>query len=149
MKRFFGASAFLVLIFFVLISGLALLQTRVVGQTPAPNSLAGDPHGAMLNTYCVGCHTARLKTGGVMFDTLDIKPPGADAEIWEKALRKLRGRLMPPPGSPQPPQADIDAFTTWMEGALDANPGSVTAGHVPVERLNRTEYSASVKALLG
>ena len=103
----------------------------------------------MLNTYCVGCHNARLKTGGVMFDTLDIKHPAADAEIWEKALRKLRGRLMPPPGSPQPSQADIDAFTTWMEGTLDANPGPVTAGHVPVERLNRTEYAASVKALLG
>ena len=28
-------------------------------------------------------------------------------------------------------------------------PASVTAGHVPVERLNRTEYAASVKALLG
>ena len=144
MKRFFYASAL-----FVLISGLALLQTRVAGQTPAPNTLAGDPHGAMLNAYCVGCHNARLKTGGVMFDTLDIKHPAADAEIWEKALRKLRGRLMPPPGSSQPPQADIDAFTAWMEGALDANPASITAGHVPVERLNRTEYSASVKALLG
>jgi mono/diheme cytochrome c family protein len=144
MKRFFYASAFL-----ALMAGLALLQTRVVGQTPAPNTLAEDPHGAMLRTYCVGCHNARLKTAGVMFDTLDIKHPAADAEIWEKALRKLRGRLMPPPGSPQPPQADIDAFTTWMEGALDANPGPVTAGHMPVERLNRTEYAASVKALLG
>ena len=144
MKRFFYASAFL-----VLIAGLALLQTRMAGQTPAPKTAAADPHGAMLNTYCVGCHNARLKTGGVAFDTLDIKKPAADAEIWEKALRKLRGRLMPPPGSPQPPQADIDAFTTWMEGTLDANPGPVTAGRVPIQRLNRTEYVASVKALLG
>ena len=144
MKRFLYTTALL-----ALIASLALLQTRMVGQTPAPNALASDPHGAMLNTYCVGCHNARLKTGGVMFDTLDIKHPGADAAVWEKALRKLRGRLMPPPGSPQPPQADIDAFSTWMEGALDANPGPVTAGRVPVQRLNRTEYSASVKTLLG
>ena len=144
MKRFLYTGAF-----FVLISGLALLQTRMVGQTPVPNTLAGDPHGAMLNTYCVGCHNTRLKTGGVSFDAMDIKHPAANAELWEKALRKLRGRLMPPPGSPQPPQADIDAFTIWMEGTLDANPGPVTAGHVPVERLNRTEYAASVKALLG
>jgi mono/diheme cytochrome c family protein len=144
MKRLFYASAFL-----VLIAGLAFLQDRLAGQTPAPNTLAGDPHGAMLNTYCVGCHNARLKTAGIMFDSLDIKHPAADAQIWEKALRRLRGRLMPPPGSPQPRQADIDAFTTWMEGALDANLGTVTAAHVPVERLNRTEYAASVKALLG
>src|ERR1044071_4882591 len=116
MKRFFYASALV-----ALIAGLALLQTRATGQTPAPNTLAGDPHGAMVNTYCVGCHNARLKTGGVMFDTLDIKHPSANADVWERALRKLRGRLMPPPGSPQPPQADIDAFTAWMEGALDAN----------------------------
>jgi hypothetical protein len=144
MKLFFYGSAF-----WFLIAGWALPQTRAAEQTPAPNRLAGDPHGALLNTYCVGCHNARLKTGGVMFDSMDIKHPLADAEIWEKVLRKLRGRLMPPPGSRQPPQADIDAFTMWMEETLDANPGPITAGHVPIERLNRTEYAASVKELLG
>jgi hypothetical protein len=145
MKRFLYASAFL-----ALIAGLALLQTRAVGQTSAPNKLdEEDPHGALISSYCVDCHNKALKTGGVMFDTMDIKHPEANAEIWEKALRKLRGRLMPPPGNPQPPQADIDAFTTWMESTLDANPGPVTAGHVPVERLNRTEYAASVESLLG
>ncbi len=144
MKRFVYTSAFL-----VLIAGLALQQTRVAGQTPAPKPAVADPHAAMLNTYCVGCHNARLKTGGVMFDGLDLQHPATNAATWEKALRKLRGRLMPPPGSPQPPQADIDAFTTWMESSLDANPGPVTAGRVPVQRLNRTEYAASVKAILG
>ena len=29
---------------------------------------------------------------------------GADAELWEKAVRKLRGRVMPPAGQPQPEQ---------------------------------------------
>ena len=150
MKSFFYIRGFLALISFVLIPGLAFQQTRVAGQTPAaPNTLAADPHGVMLNTYCAGCHNTRLKTGGVAFDALDIKHPVANAEIWEKALRKLRGRLMPPPGSPQPPQADIDAFAAWMEGSLDANAGPVTAGRVPIQRLNRTEYVASVKALLG
>jgi len=144
MKRFFYVSAFL-----VLIAGLAFLQTRAVGQTPARNTLAGDSHGAMIDAYCVDCHNATMKTGGVVFETLDIKHPEANAEIWEKALRKLRGRLMPPPGNPQPPQADVDVFTTWMESRLDANPGPITAGHVPVQRLNRTEYAASVKSLLG
>ncbi len=131
MKRFFrGALGVLVL-------------SRAFGQTPA------DPHGAMIDAYCVDCHNKTLKTGGLAFDTLDVKHPEANAEIWEKALRKLRGRLMPPPGNPQPPQADIDAFTTWMEATLDAHPSPITAGHVTVERLNRTEYATSVKELLG
>ena len=40
-------------------------------------------------------------------------------KIWEKALRKLRGHQMPPPGSPQPPQKDVDSFVAWMENTLD------------------------------
>jgi len=147
MKRFIYASALL-----VLIASPAFLQNRAVGQTPSASATTAsgpDRYRAMLNTYCVGCHNARARTGGLALDGLDLHATQKDAQIWEKALRKLRGRLMPPPGSPQPPQADIDAFSTWMEGTLDTNPGPVTAGHVPVERLNRTEYAASVKTLLG
>ena len=144
MKRFFYTSAFL-----VLIAGLAFLQNRATGQTPAASTLATDPHFAMIQEYCVDCHNKPMKTGGLAFDILDIKHPEANAEIWEKALRKLRGRLMPPPGNPQPPQEDIDAFTAWMASTLDAKAGPVTAGYVPVERLNRTEYAASVKASPG
>src|SRR5580658_6457014 len=123
----------------VLIGGLAFLVTRMPGQTPTASG--DDPHAAMLDTYCADCHNKTLKTAGVAFDTLDIKHPEANAELWERVLRKLRGRLMPPPGNPQPSQADIDEFTKWMENRLDANPGPITAGHVPAERLNRTEYA--------
>ena len=88
----------------VLIGGLAVLATRTFGQSPAtsalaPSTLAEDAHGAMLDTYCVDCHNKGLKTAGVAFDTVDIKHPEANAELWEKVLRKLRGRLMPPPGN--------------------------------------------------
>jgi mono/diheme cytochrome c family protein len=146
MKRFIYASALL-----VLIASPAFLQNRAVGQTPAGTSgkAAADPHRAMLNTYCVGCHNTRLKSGGIAFDALDLRAAPNDAQIWEKALRKLRGRLMPPPGAPQPPQKDIDSFVAWMENDLDSHAKALTAGYVPIERLNRTEYAASVKALVG
>jgi hypothetical protein len=103
----------------------------------------------MLNTYGVTCHNTRLKTGGIAFDALDLAAAPDDAQIWEKALRKLRGHLMPPPGAPQPPQKDVDSFVAWMENTLDSHPKGPNAGHVPIERLNRTEYAASVKALVG
>jgi len=142
MKRFIFGSALV-----VLIASLAFLQNRAVGQTPA--ATAPDPHRAMLNTYCVGCHNTRLKTGGIAFDALDLQAAPDDAQIWEKALRKLRGRLMPPPGNPQPAQKDIDSFIAWMENNLDSHAKGQTAGYVPIERLSRTEYAASVKALVG
>jgi mono/diheme cytochrome c family protein len=142
MKRFIYAS-----ILVVLIGSLAVLQNRAVGQTPAASTQ--DPHRAMLNTYCVGCHNTRLKTGGLALDGLDLQAAADNAQIWEKALRKLRGHLMPPPGNPQPPQKDVDAFTAWMENTLDSHAKGPKAGNVPIQRLNRTEYAATVKALVG
>ena len=56
---------------------------------------------------------------------------------------------MPPPGSPQPPQKDIDSLVSWLETNLDSHAKGPKTGYVPVERLNRTEYAASVKALVG
>ena len=126
---------------------LALQQDRAVGQTPTATQV--DPHQAMLNTYCVGCHSARLKTGGLVLEGLSTKQVAANAAVWEKTLRKLRGRLMPPPGLPQPPQKDIDSFMVYMESALDTQTVGPKAGYVPIQRLNRTEYAASVKALIG
>ncbi len=123
-------------------------RTEAVMQTGAPAAGAA-PHQAMLATYCHTCHSAQAKMGGLTLQGLDLRAAGADAEIWEKALRKLRGRLMPPPGSPQPPPADLDAFITWMEGTLDRNASALRAGHVGIQRLSRTEYAAAVKALVG
>jgi mono/diheme cytochrome c family protein len=145
MKRLLYASAVLVLI-----------------ATPALHAAAQqNQYQAMLSTYCIGCHNSRAKIGGLALDGLDLQAAADSAEIWEKALRKLRGHLMPPPGSPQPAQKDVDSFVSWMQNTLDtyARGGasaearsikqSPKAGRVPLQRLNRTEYVASVKALVG
>lgn len=142
MKRFLCLSALA-----AFIASFALLQDRAIGQTAA--AAAPDPNRAMLNQYCVGCHNARAKTGGLVLEGLNTKQVAADAAIWEKTLKKLRGHLMPPPGLPQPPRKDVDAFSAYMENALDTQAKGAKAGFVPIQRLNRTEYAASVKALIG
>src|SRR5215471_11553749 len=133
MKQFISVSALL-----VLIASPAVAQTIAVAQP--------DQHRAMVNTYCVTCHNTRLKTGGLALDgpVLDRLSQSAgqsaadDAQVWEKALRKLRGHQMPPPGSPQPPQKDVDSFVAWMENSLDSAADSHTkspkAGYVLVQR---------------
>jgi mono/diheme cytochrome c family protein len=144
MKHLFRASALV-----VLAVPFALLETK--GQSPAAQSGAtvSDPHRALLNTYCVTCHNARLKTGGLALDGLNLEATSDDAQIWERALRKMRGRLMPPPGAPQPSQKEIDTFAAWMENTLDTHAKGPQAGYVPVQRLNRTEYAAAIKTLVG
>jgi len=129
-----------------MIACLACFEAVATGQTAAP---APDQYHALLSTYCFTCHNTRAKVGGLALDSLDLQFPANDAATWEKVLRKLRGRLMPPPGNRQPSQKDIDTFTTWMENTLDSHPQGPTAGYLPIQRLNRTEYAASVKALVG
>ena len=115
-----------------------------------------------IDTYCVGCHNSKAKAGGLALDAVSVDisaSPGPSAvhkhaEVWEKALRKLRGRLMPPPGSRQPDQKEIDEFVRWMEATLDdpgrlKAPSTTVAGHVPIQRLTRTEFAAAVNDLLG
>jgi len=109
----------------------------------------GDKHWALLNTYCEKCHNATDWTGGIAFDTMQPDGIAQEAKVWEAAVSKLRGRMMPPPGEKQPDQATIDSFVAWMEGNLDkAAAAHPDAGYVSLHRLNRVEYARAVRDLL-
>ena len=104
----------------------------------------------LLKDRCEKCHNSEDWAGQVAFDTMSPQDIPADAETWEKAVRKLRGRLMPPPGNPQPDQQTIDTFVHWMEGRLDAAAAShPSPGNIGLHRLNRTEYARSIEEMLG
>src|SRR6266446_6384642 len=60
---------------------------------PAP----GSPR-AVLNRYCVSCHNEKLRTAGLALDKIDVGNVSAAADTWEKVVRKLRTRAMPPAG---------------------------------------------------
>jgi cytochrome c5 len=149
-----------------IVAGIAAVTTAAlaqVGQTgPAASggragegSRTASPAPAVearktLDAYCTSCHNSRVRAGGVAFDALPLDAVHEHADVWETAVRKLRGRLMPPPGSRQPDQRELDAFVTWMEAALDRSAaGNRVAGHVPIQRLTRTEFGAAVNDLLG
>jgi len=127
------------------LTALVVLAASWARSAPAD----ADQYHAMLATYCFTCHNSRAKIGGLALDNLDLQAAADDARTWEKALRKLRGHLMPPPGNPQPPPKDVESFVAWMENTLDSHPKGPAAGYVPIQRLNRTEYAAAVKALVG
>jgi hypothetical protein len=104
---------------------------------------------AMLDKYCVTCHNQRMKTGGLMLDTLNLDKVADNAETWEKVLRKLRGGMMPPQGMPRPDAATVDQFTGWLETSLDgAAAAHPEPGRSTLHRLNRTEYGNAVHDLL-
>lgn len=103
---------------------------------------------AMLDEYCTDCHNLEDFSGGLALDLMSHDSIHKDAEVWEKVVRKLRGRQMPPPGQDRPDNARVDEFVAWMEGNLDQPADHVEPGEKLLHRLNRTEYTNAVRDLL-
>ena len=105
---------------------------------------------AALDRYCVTCHNGRTRAGGLTLDALDVSRVDGDPAAWEKVVRKLRGRMMPPAGMPRPDEATYDALAAHLEGALDRasaarpNPGRTDT----FRRLSRVEYQNAVRDIL-
>src|SRR6267142_1855584 len=117
----------------------------VKAKAPAPDSATQR---ALVDQYCVTCHNARLKTGNLLLDQLDLAHLADHAEVGEKVIRKLRAGMMPPTGMRRPDPATLQSLIRWMENELDRS--AVT--HLPppgLHRLNRTEYGNAVRDLLG
>jgi len=131
-----------------LISLVALVGVFTI---PRP-SQAQDPAEAQLATvkqYCVGCHSDKAKTGGVSFEGITAATIAQDPERFEKAVRKLRGRVMPPPGAKQPDGKTVDSLVAWLEESLDKVPTQAyVTDQVVLHRLNRQEYANAVRDLL-
>src|SRR5690606_21755027 len=118
-----------------------------MGSGSAPHTPA---NWAFFEQFCVECHNATDWAGGVAFDTLTPEDVGTEAETFEEAVRKLRGRLMPPPNTPPPDQHAVDSMVAWLESRLDhAAAAHPHPGSVALHRLNRSEYARAVEDLLG
>jgi mono/diheme cytochrome c family protein len=140
-------------------AGAGQAHAKTVAAKPAApaNSAPADAgfqrHVApVLNKTCAACHNERLTSGG-----LNIRPfadPASTKEYreeWEKIVRQVRAGEMPPRGLPRPSPEQLEAFLKEIEGAFERDdrarkpdPGRVTA-----RRLNRSEYSNTVRDLLG
>jgi hypothetical protein len=121
----------------------------------AANTGVNKPLHDLATNFCEKCHNTTDWAGSLAMDSLDLAHTDQDPEIWEKAIVKLRGRLMPPAGEKQPDQSEVDAVVHLLETSLDAAAKDQVAankepiGHVPIQRLNRTEFAASVRDLIG
>ncbi len=127
--------------------GLASSAGAVAEQSAAGGA---DSAKALVDRYCVSCHNDRLRTSNLSLDGAELTDVGAHADVWERVLRKLHGRVMPPIGRPRPAEGEYERLTSWLEAELDGaweaapNPGRKESFH----RLNRAEYGNAVRDLL-
>jgi hypothetical protein len=105
----------------------------------------------VITKTCVPCHNARFASGG-----LNITPYTAPTSIrdarddWEKIVQKIRTGEMPPKGVPRPPKEQIDSLVQFIDGEFEKADRSVKLdpGRVTARRLNRSEYSNTIRDLL-
>jgi mono/diheme cytochrome c family protein len=108
-------------------------------------------HTALVDEYCVACHDEYEKEGGLALDAVALQDVSRHPDVWEKVVRKLRARQMPPVGKKdRPDEATYDAVIAYLENSLDRaaathpNPGRTAT----LRRLTRTEYQNAIRDLL-
>jgi mono/diheme cytochrome c family protein len=128
---------------------IALGVVLTLARAPKAADGSSSPR-AVVDQYCLSCHSTRVRTAGLDLERLDLSTPGADAETWEKIIAKLRAGSMPPPGRPRPDNATYRDVAAQLERAVDRawathpDPGRMAAVH----RLNRAEYNNAIRDLL-
>ena len=132
-------------------------QVSAIDSDRRPAQSADDPVlqleppvDAVVGNYCVTCHNARMRAGGLVLDEARKQAVGANPQIWENVVRKLRTGAMPPLGLPRPDAATVARAVASLETALDrAAALRPNPGRPVVHRLNRTEYGNAIRDLLG
>src|ERR1700691_3793158 len=135
----------------VLWPAATLLAQKSTSATATAGSASFDQHSVWQTwkLYCDTCHFGPKARAGVNLETLDLANLDSNGALWEKVLRKLRSREMPPPGAPRPAAATYETLVKLIEGERDRladvrpNPG-----HPTLHRLNRVEYANAIRDLL-
>src|SRR5262245_34532579 len=129
-----------------LLAAAAFLPSATLQAQQTTNQSAAAAHKQTLQMYCVGCHSGPTPFAGLNLEPLDPANLEDNGVIWEKMIRKLRDRQMPPAGMPRPDPENYEAFIKFIENGRDRlaevkpNPGRTT-----LHRLNRTEYANTVR----
>lgn len=103
-----------------------------------------------LTKHCTDCHNSETKTAGLDLESLGTEPIPKHAAVWEKVVRRLTTRQMPPSEMPRPSEKAYRAAVGSIVNPLDAafqrkpQPGRTDT----FRRLTRTEYQNAIRDLL-
>src|SRR5438046_318348 len=101
-------------------ASISIVLAAVFLPTAAfPAETSATAHRATLDQYCAVCHSGPTPPAGLNLQALDIGNLEDNGAIWEKLLRKLRNREMPPAGMPRPDEATYVALVKYIETERD------------------------------
>jgi hypothetical protein len=118
------------------------------GNKKAAGTLPIEVAEGLIENYCRDCHNDQLQLGTQSFDSFTVAKAFTHREQAEKMVRKLRTEMMPLPGVPRPPSDTLQALAATIENVIDDHT-PINPGSRPFQRLNRPEYAAAVRDLVG
>ena len=133
------------------VSGTTLKTTALLLPSESNSSFDKAVKPLLMNT-CRPCHNAQISSGGLNLDTfMQTTSIEKYRENWELILQKVSAGEMPPRGITRPPKSHIDFFINFVEKAFEHADRSmpIDPGRVTTRRLNRNEYSNTIRDLLG
>lgn len=142
----------------VAVLGVALLWgARVVAQPPTPpvpeaDSLFVQQVAPFLAKHCYGCHGSEDAEADLSLERFqDSANIQEEYALWQRVLRMLEEREMPPADQPQPDEEELHAVGLAVQTQLDSFDcsGEQRPGRVTIRRLNRAEYNNTIRDLMG
>lgn len=127
------------------VTNVAVAQTQL---PPDHFSMAIKP---FLENHCTACHSGEGAEAGIDFERYDKSSKiQTDFDHWEKVLRLIKERQMPPAEETQPTADELLAIVNAIQAELDSFDCSTARhpGRVTIRRLNRAEYNNTVRDLL-
>ena len=121
----------------------ALAATALAASLPAPVKAA-------VGRYCLDCHDGDVTKGNLDLGKILSDDLQTHSVEWERVVRKLAARQMPPIGKDRPAEKEFEHLVATLGSSLDQlaakkpNPGRTD----PFHRLNRTEYRNAIRDLL-
>src|SRR5687768_16255540 len=82
----------------------AIELLRAATCQPSREELIAE-HEATLKRYCLDCHNQAERAGDMALEPVRLGDIAADADKWERVVRKLRAGMMPPVDQPRPEHA--------------------------------------------
>lgn len=105
----------------------------------------------LLSRYCFDCHGKTRQKADLSLEAYrDTTAARKDHTVWEKVRHHIRSREMPPEDNPQPTEAERNLIVRWIETDLfPLDCSKPDPGRVTLRRLNRAEYSNTIRDLVG
>src|SRR5262245_50414770 len=101
------------------VSGMGWVQEPSKPSSPPEAPFDRAAVKKFITQHCAKCHNSAAKTAGLDLDAISAKDVDAHPEVWEKVVRKLTARQMPPLSRARPDERTYDAIVAALESELD------------------------------